>query len=389
MTKQEKVKKEKKKKDRTHLIVKEEPLGGMTLLNIWRLLWIGRFRVHPKYWLRFIYAYCLCLITWPLRAIEWIAVTRKVKKTKVKTDPLFVIGHYRTGTTYLMTLLAYDKSKGYCSNLEGYVPHFFITFHGLAKKLIDASLPETRPMDDVVMGSDEPTEEEYAIGAMSKYGFYNGFIFPKKFKHFSKYNAIEDHYKEKDVKKWRKVYETFVRKLTLKYKGRMLILKNPTITYKIKLILKMYPNAKFVHLYRNPYTMYASTVRFFREVFAIYAVQTWKDEDLQQGIIDNYKEMYELFNETRKLIPKERIIDIKYEDFIKDPMSDLKRIYKDLDIEGFEECKENFAKYIKSQESYTPGKHIISDDVINRVNDNWDFIREMHGYERLEPKGSE
>ncbi|MHA1881257.1 MAG: hypothetical protein ACTSYG_12775, partial [Candidatus Heimdallarchaeota archaeon] len=71
MTKQKKVKGEKKKKDRTHLIVKEEPLGGMTLINIWRLLWQNKFRVHPKYWLRFTYAYWLCAITWPLRAIEW------------------------------------------------------------------------------------------------------------------------------------------------------------------------------------------------------------------------------------------------------------------------------------------------------------------------------
>jgi hypothetical protein len=389
MTKQKIENEKKKKKDRTHLIVKEEPLGGMTLLNIWRLLWIGRFRVHPKYWLRFTYAYCLCLITWPLRFIEWLTKTRKIKKTKVITDPLFVIGHYRTGTTYLMTLLAYDKSKGYCSNLEAYVPHFFLTFHKFAKNLIDMSLPETRPMDDVVMGSDEPTEEEYAIGAMSKYGFYNGFIFPKKFKHFSKYNAIADHYKERDVKKWRRIYEFFVKKMTLKYNGKMLILKNPANTYKLKLLLEMYPNAKFVHTYRNPYTLYASTLRFFREVFAIYTVQTWKDEDLQQGIIDNYKELYEKFNATRKLIPEDRIVDIKYEDFIKDPMPHLKQIYDDLDLEGFDAVKDNFAKYIKSQESYTPGKHVISDDIIRKVNENWDFIREMQGYERLEPKEEE
>jgi len=385
LTKQKKVKGEKKKKDRTHLVVKEEPLGGMTLLNIWRLLWQNKFRVHPKYWLRFTYAYLLCAVTWPMRFIEWLTKTRKIKKTEIKTDPLFVIGHYRTGTTYLMTLLAKDKTKGYVSNLESYAPHFFLTFEKITKKLIDMSLPEKRPMDDVLMGSDEPTEEEYAIGAMSKYGFYNGFIFPRNFKLYSKYNAIGDC-KERDVKKWRKTYEFFVKKMTLKYNGKMMILKNPANTYRIPLLLEMYPNAKFIHTYRNPYTMYASTLRFFREVFAIYAVQTWDDDELQQGILDNVREMYERFNETRKLIPKDRIIDIKYEDFVKDPLTQLERIYTELDLEGFEETKEAFIRYIKSQETYKPNKHEISDDIIKKVNEHWDFIREQHGYERLEPK---
>ncbi|MGC9779949.1 MAG: sulfotransferase [Candidatus Heimdallarchaeota archaeon] len=376
---------DKKKKDRTHLIVKEEPLAGMSMINIFRLLWQNKFYVHPKYWLRFWYAIALSWVTTPLRVIEILRFQRRIKKTKVEIDPLFIIGHYRTGTTYLMTLLAHDKNMGYVSNLEGYAPHFFLAFHKFTKNLIDMSLPEQRPMDNVVMGSDEPTEEEYSIGAMSKYGFYNGFIFPWKFKLYSRYNSFRTC-KEKDVERWKKTYQYFVKKMTYKYKGKRIFLKNPTTTYRIEHILKMYPNAKFIHLYRDPYGMYASSVKFFREVFAIYALQTWKDEDLQQGILDNVKEMYEVFNETRSLIPKENIIDIKYEDFIKDPMPFMESLYKDLKIDGYENIKDDFVAYFKSQATYKPNVHEISDDVINRVNSHWDFIREQHEYIRLEPK---
>jgi hypothetical protein len=68
-------------------------------------------------------------------------------------------------------------------------------------------------------------------------------------------------------------------------------------------------------------------------------------------------------------------------------MPHLKRIYTDLKIDGFDEYKDKFVKYVKSQADYKPGKHEISDDIIRKVNDNWDFIREMQGYEKLEPKG--
>jgi hypothetical protein len=139
-------------------------------------------------------------------------------------------------------------------------------------------------------------------------------------------------------------------------------------------------------MYRNPYLMYASSVRFFREVFAIYALQTWKDEDLQQGILDNVKEMYEKFAVDRALIPKDNIIDIKYEDLIRDPMKQFERIYKELKIEGWDDVEEDFKAYTDTQKSYKPNVWTMSDDYINKVNKHWDFIREQYGYERLEPK---
>ncbi|MHA1462796.1 MAG: sulfotransferase family protein, partial [Candidatus Heimdallarchaeota archaeon] len=250
------------------------------------------------------------------------------------------------------------------------------------------SLPESRPMDDVIMGSDEPTEEEYAIGATDKFGFYNGFIFPKNFKLYSQYNSF-DKCPPKDLVNWRKRYDYFVKKMTLKYDGKMLFLKNPANTYRLKTILDMYPKAKFIHIYRNPYEMYSSTLRFFREVFAIYALQTWKDEDLQEGILENYKEMYVKFNEDRNLIPKENLVEIQYEEFLKKPMHFIEKVYKDLRIDGFEDTKDRFVKYVESQASYTPNKHKISDDIITRVNKYWDFIREQHGYEKLEPNSQE
>ena len=75
-------KKQQAKKDRTHLIVKEEPLAGMSSINIWRLLFQNKFRIHPKYWLRFWYAIFLSSVMTPLRVLEALRFKRKIKKTK-------------------------------------------------------------------------------------------------------------------------------------------------------------------------------------------------------------------------------------------------------------------------------------------------------------------
>lgn len=372
------------KKDKTWLIVHEEPLAGYSLPNIFRVLWDNKFRIHLKYILRFLYAIVLSSITAPLRIIQKIRFHGKIKNTKITEDPIFIIGHYRTGTTYLMTLMAHDKSKGYVSNIEGYTPLFYLAFPKFTRWLIESSLPDVRPMDNVIIGADEPTEEEYTIGTFTPYGYYTGFIFPRNFDLYSKFLTFDGMPKHRE--KWKKAYYYMTQLITLGHGGKQLFLKNPTTSYRIPDILEMYPNAKFIHTYRNPYKVYSSTVKFFDEVFAIYTLQTWDKEKMKQDILDNYKLLYERLEQDLHLIPKDRLTHCKYEDFIENPAESLEKIYNKLNIDGWGEYKKDIIAYAESQKrEYKPNVHNTNDDVIRRVNEHWDKMREDYGYEKLEP----
>jgi hypothetical protein len=372
-------------KDKAWMIVHEEPLAGYSLVNIIKVLWHNKFRIHFKYFPRFFYAIILSTITAPLRIIQKLRFHRKIRKTEIKEDPIFIIGHYRTGTTYLMTLMAHDRSKGYVSNIEGYTPLFYLAFPKFTRWLIESSLPNVRPMDNVIMGADEPTEEEYTIGTFTPYGYYTGFIFPRNFNLYSKFLTFDNMPKHR--KKWKKAYYYMTQLLTFGHGGKQLFLKNPTSTYRIPDILEMYPNAKFIHTYRNPYKVYSSSVKFFDEVFAIYTLQTWDVEKMKQDILDNYKLLYEKLEKDLHLIPKENILHSKYEDFIKDPVKSLKEIYDKLNISGWEGAKKDIQAYAESQlKDYKPNLHVTDDDVIRRVNEHWDKMRQEYGYDRLEPQ---
>ena len=126
-------------KDKTWLVVHEEPLAGYSLINIAKVLWQNKFRIHIKYIPRFLYAIILSTVTLPLRLTQTLRFHNKIKNTPIKEDPIFIIGHYRTGTTYLMTLMAHDNSKGYVSNIEGYTPLFYLAFPKFTRWLILAS----------------------------------------------------------------------------------------------------------------------------------------------------------------------------------------------------------------------------------------------------------
>ena len=365
------------------LVFWEEPLAGASFSNIIRLLWQNRFRIHVKYLPRLIYSLVMSAIFTPLRWVEHVRFHPRVRRVKIDKEPVFIIGHYRTGTTYLHMLLSKDRNFGYLSNIEGYLPHTFLAFPRLSEWIISLSLPEKRPMDEFRMVNINPTEEEYSLGGMDKYGYYNGFLFPRNFRQYSKYNSFRQC-SAKDLERWKKRYHFLLQKLTLKYKGRQLLLKNPASTHRIPYLTEMYPNAKWIHIYRDPYKVFASSVKFFRGVFGIYALQTWNDDDLQLNILKDYQQMYERFFEDRHLIPDENYVEVRYEDFLKDPLDAAKAIYTKLNLNGFEEAKPAFQQYIDSQKSYRTNVHDINDDVITKVNEYLSRVLEAFKYKKLE-----
>ncbi|WP_457557870.1 sulfotransferase family protein [Candidatus Harpocratesius sp.] len=366
------------------LVVSEEIMAGYKLSNLFRVLWMGRFKVHPKYWLRLGYAFALSIFTVPMRIIQKQKLRKALKGREIKTDPLFIVGNYRTGTTYLITTLSKDKSKGYVSNLIGYAFSFFLAIPKLTRKIIDASLPETRPMDNVIMGADEPTEEEYCLGTYSKYGYYHGMVFPQKFREFAKYHSFHDL--PKDARKWQKQYDYLLRILDYIYDGKQLYLKNPAICFRVKYILEKYPNAKFIFTYRNPYTLYASNLHYYQKVVPLYTLQNFTDDMLKEEILDHYSEMVKMWKKAKKIIPDGNYIEIQYEKFLEDPMSHMEKIYRQFNLTNWEEAKKGFQAHIDSQKTYQVNKFDISDEVINIVNAHWGDIIDYFGYERLEPK---
>ncbi|MGC9781400.1 MAG: sulfotransferase [Candidatus Heimdallarchaeota archaeon] len=323
----------------------------------------------------------------PFRLIERMKYNRKIRETDIEQDPIFIIGHWRTRTTLLHSMLTKDENFGYITNLETYCPHFFLSFEKLTRRIIDFALPKTRPMDNVKLSSFETAEEEFAIGSYDKYSFYHHFIFPRNFELYSKY-LFFDECTQEEIQRWKTRYQFFLKKITLKHNGKRLVLKNPANTPRVKYLLEMFPDAKFIHTYRNPYFVFSSTLKLFRNLLPVFSLQKWDDKQIQDGFLRNFKKMYEIFERDKKLIPKGNLLDVKYEDLIIDPLKASKQTYKELLSDNYELPKEKFEQYTKQQSSFVPNQYVLSDDIITKVNDYWDQMRRDYGYERMEVEPS-
>ncbi len=262
-----------------------------------------------------------------------------------------------------------------------------MAFPEFTRKLIVASLPETRPMDEIKINADLPGEEEHSLGAYDKYGYFHAMIFPRNFKTYASYKSFDDA-KPRDLKRWKKRYEFFIKKVAFKNNNKRMVLKNPANSYRMEHLNKMYPNAKYIHLYRNPYEVFASSIKFHLDTSRIFSLQTWNEEEYKNNILSIYTELFEKIDDDIKNIPKENILLIRYEDFIKKPLETMEKVYSNLKIEGFSEAKESMQKYLDAEKDYQPRKYQFSDELIVKVNEECSSIFDRFDYEKLEPKSS-
>ena len=370
-----------KLKEKT-IVVTKTPLPGYNFTNILQLLAQNKFAVSPRYIPRLLYSELLVSIMAPYRLKERIKFDKKINLTEIKHDPIFLIGHWRSGTTYLHNFLAKDNNFGYLTTFQAYLPGVFLGGEKRWKPIVTTSVPKKRPMDDVEMNADFPQEDQYAIGAFSKYSYYHGWCFPKNMELYNKYVLMDDVTK-KDIDNWKDVYLYILKKITLQNNGKRLLLKNQDNTAKIKLLLDIFPNAKFVFIKRNPYDLYCSMMKFMSIVIPYYCIQKPpKIEELEESMINLYIKIFNKYFEERKLIPKGNIVEIKYEDFIKEPLKEIKDIYDGLNLNGFNDYKKDFESYVITQNNLKLSNYTLSEETKKMIYDRWGFSFKEFGYEK-------
>jgi omega-hydroxy-beta-dihydromenaquinone-9 sulfotransferase len=184
--------------------------------------------------------------------------------------PLFVLGVWRSGTTHLHNLLARDDRFAYPNNYEMLYPHTFLTTQATGRRLMQWMTPATRIMDNVKFGVDEPQEDEIALVASGLSFMLGLVVFPRNRNVYQKYRTLTDALPP-EREQWKSALRQFLRKLTLKY-NRPLILKSPAHTGRLDVLLEMFPAARFVHIHRDPYTVFQSSVHNWRKVKSFWGL---------------------------------------------------------------------------------------------------------------------
>jgi len=356
----------------------QHPLFGISVKNWFQLLEKNG-GVDNRYFVRGAFITLGSIFTTPVRILFKRKYEPIINDLKIKHPPVIIIGHWRGGTTYLHELLSQDSQFCYVSLWNTMLPDGFLILEPM-KKFLSNFLPKKRPMDEIRVDIDGPYEEEAAIAVFSPWSFFNGL-------HFAR-NAEEQYLKsihfegltDEEKDQWKQNYLKFMKSVTYANQGKRLLLKNPANTARIPTLLELFPDANFIHIYRNPYKVYLSTVKMRNRVLDKLALQNGNKKEIEKQVIENYKRLMKSYFEQKKQIPKGRLIDVKYEDLVSDPIKQVKKIYSKLKLPGLKNALPEMMKYIDRQKNYKVNVYNINEKIIKHVYDNWKFTIDLWGY---------
>ncbi len=352
------------------------------LLGDWlRMLSDNAFDVSLRRVPRVAFTTFLSLIGSTSRRVEDFRFARQVRAAAVP-PPLFVIGHWRSGTTHLHNLLALDRRFAYLNFFQAFHPHHFLHAERVTTRLTSFLLPETRPQDDMPIDFNSPQEDEFALCAATGLSPYLSWTFPRRARHYDRYLTFRDA-SAGEVARWKEAFGWLAHKLAFKYEGRPLVLKSPTHTARIRLLLEVFPGARFLHVHRDPYEVYRSTCHMNARMAAFVQVQELEPGWIEERVVRQYREMHEAFFAERSLIPAGQFHEVRFDRLEKDPLGQLRLAYEKLGLPDFAAVEETARAYLASVADYRRNAYPpLPAPLRERLRNEWGRCFEEWGYTR-------
>jgi hypothetical protein len=343
-----------------------------------RLLVRNCFAVNWRYWYVAIVVTIVSFMHTLLRFVQQAIYGRRIAATPIREAPLFIIGHWRTGTTFLHELLVLDERHAYPNSYECMEPNHFLLTERIFKRWFWFLMPAHRPMDNMAAGWDRPQEDEFALCMMGQPSPYLTIAFPNHRPQYPEYLDLEG-LSPRALRSWKRAFMGFLQRLTCK-DPRRLILKSPPHTCRIKVLLTMFPDARFVHIVRDPFVVFPSTVNLWKRLYETHGLQKPKFHGLEEHVFQTYTRMYERLEEGRKLVQPSRFFELKYEDLVRDPVSQMRALYAGLQLGEFEKYLPRLEEYLARIQGYERNRYELTPELRAEIVRRWGSIMDRYGY---------
>jgi hypothetical protein len=329
-----------------------------------------------------------CLARWPFSTAEKLLIESRLPKTEEMPPPVFILGHWRSGTTHLYNVMVKSEAFGFVPPVATGLPWDLFGLAKVFRPLLERALPKSRFIDNIPVTPDSPQEDEIAVANMSPLSFYHGIYFPKAFHEFLRRGLFFDGCTADDIEAWRERFRYLLRKLSLHYGGRPILIKNPVYTGRLAMLLEMFPNAKFIHIHRNPYDVFVSMRNFWAKLLKEFALQSYDHVDIDETIFSVYDRMMRALEKDAARLPRERYLELRYEDLDANPLKSLEEIHGALELDGFEAVRPKYDAYLASIKGFEKNRFAYSDEAAKKVESRLGYFVEKWGYTRPgEPRG--
>ena len=284
-------------------------------------------------------------------------------------DPVFVIGLPRSGTSLLFNLLSLDVAHR--SPMYWEIMHLMpLTTTKAARqrrefktnaklKLAKTILPKLRAIHTIRASTPEECQQ---IATMNIRSFvYMCMADVPEYIEYLKNTSFDS------VFRWHK---KFYQALELNGKPTRWLLKDPSHIGHIPQILKEYPNAKFIHIHRDPVESVGSFCSLTKNVRLAFSKKV-DTHNIGETVIDFWNHNLTKGMLDRKSLSNNQIVDIQYSEFVKSPLELIKNTYMQLNFDMNIETENKIQNYLlkdkevkKSQHTYSLDEYGLNESII-------------------------
>ncbi len=353
--------------------------NGMRVGSFGKMLLEHRCRIHPLKWgMTFLGTGCACFNS-SLRPLQWLAFDRRIAQTELVAPPLFIIGHWRSGTTLLHELLTLDDAVTCPTTLDTFIPNHLLVSRAVLKPLVSLLLPGRRPMDNMELAGDSPQEDDFALISLGAPTSYRGIAFPQdRLREPLVFDPAELSPGERERLRWSLDY--FYRTLTYRT-PRPLVLKSPPHTARLSELSEWFPGARFIHISRDPYKLVPSTVRMWRTLDETQGFQLARSSegDMRQFVHRCQRQLYEAFLRDREAVG-ERLFEVRFERLVANPRETMQELLGQLDWPRPEGLIEKIERYFSARKELKPTTAQPDEQICLEVDEHWGAYRQAFGY---------
>jgi hypothetical protein len=311
----------------------------------------------------------------PLRLAERLVYDRAIRSHELPSAPVFVLGHWRSGTSFLQTLLSLDPRFTTSTIYRSLFSDVFYLTEGWFKPILGVCgriLGIQYAIQRAPLDFDLPAEGDLALCCLSsRYSYTWGHVFPARFNQWMQQLVFAPS--ESARAGWLDTCDYFLRKLSYRAGGKRVVLKSPGDTARLAMLAERYPEATFIYIHRQPEAVFHSNRYLWKVVLQDHGVQSLTQEQVDDLIIENYAALLSRYEAQREAMPPERLVEVGYAALRDEPLEVLTQIYGQLGLGDVP--KEEIERFILQQRKYSPQTYDTTPAIRARLAEAWVGLR--------------
>lgn len=326
----------------------------------------------------------LFLVSWVLLPFNWLEnrlYGKQIASTTLSDSPLIILGHDRSGTTHLLNLMSLDTQFCFTRPSQMVLPGCCILFDKLLDGLL-ALLDYRRPFDNMEVGPGSPQDDEVPMVKLTPHAEYHKYSFPRNYRFWLDTYVFNFSEQSPAFAEWRDTYLGTLRKAAVLMKKNRSLLKSPATMANLNVVTQLFPNAKYIHIKRNPYKVLPSQINLHQVMVEKYALESVTPDEIREFALYQYEGYMRGYLHDRHRIPAANLIEIRYEDFVKDRMYWLREIYRQLALGDFAQQEPILLDYLNRIEGYERHRFTIDPALATAIQQRLGFAFDALGYDR-------